>query len=55
MKDKRSLYEVVIENLLPENVPSELKPSLQYIKQLCEKYELVSFSHKKKALEEIKE
>jgi hypothetical protein len=28
VKDKKSLFEVVVENLIPENVPGELKPSL---------------------------
>ena len=54
VKGTNSLFSLVQDHLVPNDVDPNQKPTTQWIQRLCESRELLTFSHKKNALEEIK-
>ena len=40
---------------MPQNVDANLRPDEDWLMNLCNQYELLSFTHKKNAVEQIKE
>ena len=55
VKHKQLFLPVVQHFLVPRNIDQALKPDESWLNDICSKQELLSFSHKKRALEEIKE
>lgn len=55
VKNKEGLLAVVKHYFLPQSLDSRLRPTDDWLQRLCESKELFSFTHKKQALEDIKE
>lgn len=55
VKGRSSLLHVVLTYILPKDLEAALRPSELWIIEMCNTKELLSFSHKKKAIEEIKD
>lgn len=55
VKNRSHLLHVVLNYVVPKNLEPALRPSEQWIIEMCNSKELLSFSHKKQAIEEIKD
>jgi hypothetical protein len=55
VKSREGLLAVVKHYFLPQSLDSRLRPTDDWLQRLCDSKELFSFTHKKQALEDIKE
>lgn len=55
VRNRQSLFHVIGQYVVPQHLDQKLKPAEKWLHDLCNARELVSFSHKKQAIEEIKD
>jgi hypothetical protein len=55
IKNKVGLFLNCQQFLIPQNLDANLRPDEDWLMSLCNQFELLSFTHKKNAVEQIKE